>query len=71
MLDVDGVLVVHPDPGGWSARLEQDLGIDPAVLDAQRDPLGGLHRQRRIGGDPSRQLQRRIEHLRQRHDGVD
>lgn len=35
MLDVDGVLVVHPDPGGWSARLEQDLGIDPAVLHAE------------------------------------
>lgn len=27
MVDVDGVVVVHPDPGGWSANLERDLGL--------------------------------------------
>lgn len=27
MVDVDGVLVVHPDEGGWSANLQRDLGI--------------------------------------------
>jgi putative hydrolase of the HAD superfamily len=32
MVDVDGVLVTHPDAGGWSANLENDLGIPPAVL---------------------------------------
>jgi len=34
MVDVDGVLIVHPDPSGWSVRLEQDLGI--AAADLQR-----------------------------------
>lgn len=32
MVDVDGVLVTHPDAGGWSANLENDLGIPPALL---------------------------------------
>jgi len=32
MVDVDGVLVRHPDPGGWSAQLERDLGIPTARL---------------------------------------
>lgn len=31
MVDVDGVLIVHPDPRGWSANLDRDLGI-PATL---------------------------------------
>jgi putative hydrolase of the HAD superfamily len=32
MVDVDGVLIVHPDERGWSADLERDLGIRPAKL---------------------------------------
>jgi putative hydrolase of the HAD superfamily len=32
MVDVDGVLVAHPNAGGWSANLENDLGIPPALL---------------------------------------
>jgi putative hydrolase of the HAD superfamily len=32
MLDVDGVLIVHPDPRGWSVDLERDLGLSPAGL---------------------------------------
>jgi putative hydrolase of the HAD superfamily len=32
MVDVDGVLIVHPDEGGWSAHLERDLGIAPSTL---------------------------------------
>jgi len=32
MVDVDGVVVVHPDPGGWSAHLERDLGLKREVL---------------------------------------
>lgn len=32
MVDVDGVLIVHPDQGGWSANLERDFGIAPARL---------------------------------------
>ncbi|WP_353203968.1 HAD-IA family hydrolase [Sphingomonas sp.] len=32
MVDVDGVLLVHPDPAGWSATLERDLGISIATL---------------------------------------
>ena len=32
MVDVDGVLVTHPETGGWSANLEHDLGISPALL---------------------------------------
>ena len=27
MIDVDGVVVVHPHPQGWSANLERDLGL--------------------------------------------
>lgn len=34
MVDVDGVIVVHPDGGGWSANLERDLGIPAATLQA-------------------------------------
>ncbi|PTS90815.1 haloacid dehalogenase [Sphingomonas sp. HMWF008] len=32
MVDVDGVLLVHPDPGGWSANLERDLGVSATKL---------------------------------------
>jgi len=32
MVDVDGVLITHPNAGGWSANLENDLGISPASL---------------------------------------
>lgn len=32
MVDVDGVLVTHPDAGGWSANLENELGIPLASL---------------------------------------
>lgn len=32
MVDVDGVVVRHPDPGGWSGRLEADLGISRELL---------------------------------------
>jgi putative hydrolase of the HAD superfamily len=32
MVDVDGVLIKHPHPKGWSANLEIDLGISPPVL---------------------------------------
>jgi len=32
MVDVDGVVVVHPDPGGWSANLERDLGLKAELL---------------------------------------
>jgi putative hydrolase of the HAD superfamily len=32
MVDVDGVIVVHPDPRGWSADLERDLGLAPERL---------------------------------------
>jgi len=32
MLDVDGVVVVHPDPAGWSVHLERDLGLPVALL---------------------------------------
>lgn len=31
MVDVDGVVIV-PRPGGWTADLEADLGLAPAVL---------------------------------------
>jgi putative hydrolase of the HAD superfamily len=34
MVDVDGVLIVHPDERGWSANLERDLGIPQAKLQA-------------------------------------
>jgi putative hydrolase of the HAD superfamily len=32
MVDVDGVLIVHPDERGWQQHLERDLGIPPARL---------------------------------------
>lgn len=32
MVDVDGVLLRHPDAAGWQANLERDLGIPPAAL---------------------------------------
>lgn len=32
MVDVDGVVIVHPNPQGWSAHLERDLGLPPALL---------------------------------------
>jgi putative hydrolase of the HAD superfamily len=32
MVDVDGVVIVHPDPQGWSVHLERDLGLSPALL---------------------------------------
>lgn len=35
MVDVDGVLIVNPDPRGWSANLERDLGISKDSLQAE------------------------------------
>jgi putative hydrolase of the HAD superfamily len=32
MVDVDGVLIVHPHAQGWSANLEHDLGVSAAAL---------------------------------------
>jgi putative hydrolase of the HAD superfamily len=32
MVDVDGVLLVHPHPAGWSANLERDLGLSTQAL---------------------------------------
>ncbi|BCB19149.1 hypothetical protein [Bosea sp. ANAM02] len=32
MVDVDGVVIMHPDPQGWSAHLERDLGLSTALL---------------------------------------
>lgn len=32
MVDVDGVLIAHPDERGWSANLERDLGIPVPAL---------------------------------------
>lgn len=32
MVDVDGVIVVHPDPAGWAVHLERDLGLSKARL---------------------------------------
>jgi putative hydrolase of the HAD superfamily len=34
MVDVDGVVVTHPDPRGWSANLQRDLGLDRGRLQA-------------------------------------
>jgi len=34
MVDVDGVVAVHPDPRGWSVNLEADLGLKPEALQA-------------------------------------
>lgn len=33
MVDVDGVLLVHPHPGGWAANLERDLGLSRDALE--------------------------------------
>ncbi len=35
MVDVDGVVVRHPDPSGWTARIEEDLGIPRPALQAR------------------------------------
>lgn len=35
MIDVDGVIVVHPHPNGWSANLERDLGLSASQLDEE------------------------------------
>ncbi len=40
MVDVDGVLVTHTDPKGWSSNLEKDLGIPVAAL---QDVFFGRH----------------------------
>jgi putative hydrolase of the HAD superfamily len=32
MVDVDGVVIVHPDPQGWSVHLERDLGLSKGLL---------------------------------------
>jgi len=40
MVDVDGVLVTHTDPKGWSSNLEKDLGIPVAAL---QDIFFGRH----------------------------
>jgi putative hydrolase of the HAD superfamily len=32
MVDVDGVVLVHPDPKGWSVNLERDLGLSAERL---------------------------------------
>ena len=32
MVDVDGVVVINPDPKGWSVNLEQDLGLSAERL---------------------------------------
>ena len=32
MVDVDGVIVVHPDPAGWSTNLKRDLGLAIELL---------------------------------------
>ena len=34
MIDVDGVIVVHPHPQGWSVNLERDLGLARSTLQA-------------------------------------
>lgn len=35
MVDVDGVIVAHPDPKGWSVNLERDLGLKIEDLQAK------------------------------------
>lgn len=32
MVDVDGVLIIHPDTAGWSVHLERDLGVSAKAL---------------------------------------
>lgn len=56
MLDVDGVLVRHPDPRGWSVALEDDLGIAPAML---QDAFFAVHWDDIIHGRAS--LRERLE----------
>ena len=34
MIDVDGVIVVHPHPHGWSVNLERELGLARETLQA-------------------------------------
>ena len=34
MVDVDGVVVVQPEPHGWSTHLARDLGLSPSRLQA-------------------------------------
>jgi hypothetical protein len=34
MIDVDGVLIVHPDRGGWSGTLKRNLGISATTIEA-------------------------------------
>lgn len=34
MVDVDGVLIVHPDERGWSVNLERDIGSPAEKLHA-------------------------------------
>jgi putative hydrolase of the HAD superfamily len=34
MVDVDGVVLAHPDPMGWSVDLERDLGVSVEALQA-------------------------------------
>ncbi len=35
MVDVDGVLIAHPDGRGWNVHLERDLGLSAASLQAE------------------------------------
>jgi putative hydrolase of the HAD superfamily len=35
IVDVDGVVVAHPDPLGWSRTLEANLGVSPARLQSE------------------------------------
>lgn len=35
MVDVDGVLIVHPNAKGWSVHLERDLGLSASTLQAE------------------------------------
>ncbi len=32
MLDVDDVVIIHPEPTGWSVNLERDLGLSAPLL---------------------------------------
>jgi putative hydrolase of the HAD superfamily len=34
IVDVDGVIIRHPSSSGWSARIEEDLGVPRAALQA-------------------------------------
>jgi len=35
MVDVDGVIIRHPNPLGWSNRIEEELGVPRAALQAR------------------------------------